>query len=136
MKNFYAFTFFLVGIFSIFTNAFAQEKPMLPSVDTSKIEELLDGKSIIKYPHPRDVARFGDVVLKVDFRSRTVTGSNKTGSTRPGIIVLASGNTMCAGMAEFGYSCYVFEKSNGKIYITFPAEKNTEEWKKTEVRVE
>ena len=136
MKTSKIWALLVIATSSICMPSFAQEMAVLPSYDTSKIEEILGGKSTIKYPHPRDVARFGDVVLRLDLKNRSISGSNKTGSTRAGLIVLASGNTLCAGIAQLGYSCYIFEKINEKIFITFLGEKNTQEWKRIEVQVE
>jgi hypothetical protein len=113
------------------------QMPNLPAIDTSEIEKILgEGKTTVKYPHPRDPAKFGDVVLKFNFKERVVIASNNTGTTKPGIVVSANNNVLCAGQAEFGFACFIFEKDGNKVFVTVPSEKNQAAWRKFEVKVE
>jgi hypothetical protein len=114
----------------------AQDRDDLPAIDTRTVEDLLGGKSTLRYPHPRDPAKFGDVVIKFDFKNRVVAGSNKTGAAKPGVIVLAQANVICSHLGEFGFSCWAFERQDSKLLVRFPTTKERSSWPMVEGKVE
>lgn len=114
----------------------AQDRDDLPPIDTRTVEDLLGGKSTLRYPHPRDPSKFGDVVIKFDFKNRIVTGSNKTGTTKPGVILVAQANFLCGYVGEFGFNCWAFERQESKLLVKFPTTKDRSNWPMVEGKVE